>query len=389
MNFFKYINNKKGITLMEIVVTLALFSLVMVIIFPMTKVSSYALKEGQTELNQRSDIRNASEFLTDDVKYSKEIISATTGTLELTDKNDIVVKYYIDASDGYLKREVDGKVVQEFKDIMQADFQLENDNLVKTSFNKMTLPDDTEPKGQLEELKIARLNGKSNMFNGILGHIITNDFIITGSSTINGPVDGTIVVKNKFSPDNGVNPNLFAKNIYFMNGIDADAEAYIGPDDNSGNVYVHGDVSFKSSSYFNGKAILRDGNFYDSLRTKGEVYVNGDVKLENGSTYEVEGDIIYSGNIEKEIWQDVSKYRRDINEDLYKFDDPTVPPPDMPVIKEESFFDDWSSANPNDETSTEKLYYRGISDFNFKGIGAEDSPEEDIVIVSRSGNIKA
>lgn len=117
----KKLFNANGLTLIELIVTLAIFGMIIMVVYPMI---SFTLKTSNTQLkesNQRNEVRVVSAYLKSDIEYSKDI-DLVGSTLNIINSNDEDISYYIKENGGesFLVREKGS--ITEFKDIPDIEF---------------------------------------------------------------------------------------------------------------------------------------------------------------------------------------------------------------------------------------------------------------------------
>ena len=252
----KNIFNANGLSLIELIVTLAIFGMIIMVVYPMI---SFTFRTSITQLNesnQRNEVRVVSTYLKNDIEYSKEITLIDSSTLRIVNSNNETINYYIHESvdNYYLVREKDG--TSEFKDISDIEFVVLNPHLVKAKIvtdianNKFT-----EFKIFRWNMTIAMPGHEDDIHNLIINHkvfVLGNLLEITGiKPSVNGP--NSTVVFNKDLDLNG--GEISVDNIYVDGDIYLNGGAILGKLDNTSSIYTSGNISIDGSSELFGNII--------------------------------------------------------------------------------------------------------------------------------------
>ena len=303
------ISNKiRGITLVELMITIAIVVLVIAVSVPLVTMIREIASSQFSEAGQRTAVREASSYLANDIRYSKSVTvdPENPSRIDILDKDDNIVAYFMETGPGgenYLVRQENGETITiEFKEIEDAQFVTETERLV---YARLTVD---EANGKYYDFKIARLEyalyEEENFYTFLVD---TTSFIYGtsllfghnggggGSNIITSP-DGTIVLFGDFDQNKG-NQNINVKNIYINGSIDLDGgSTSLGLNDNTGNIYVNGDMllgrgtrNIYGTVYINGNLILKDAIIH------GTMYIDGNVTLQWTPT--IYGTIYYTGTL--------------------------------------------------------------------------------------------
>ncbi|MFW6029195.1 MAG: hypothetical protein ACOCRO_02955 [Halanaerobiales bacterium] len=379
----KYLINQKGITLLETVLVLAIFSFVIIISFPMIKITSQSLNIEQKELVQRSDIRNASTYLTNDIRYSKDVSinGLDNKAIEIIDKNNNTVNYYLNTK-GNLARKVNSGEEIEFNEIKDVSFEILNNNLVQATLNN------GDYKVQLKELKIARWNSEAPENNIITtirrldGHLVTDGLSLDNAANILGE-DTVAIIKNDLTIGN--NPSFDSRTIYIDGDYIGDNSSTLGPLDGTGKIYINGDCTLHNNASVQGEITI-NGSLYDkSHNIPGVAYVNDNIEF-TGNNYD-SGHIYYNGQLKYSKSPNMKKLHKNNPVEDYSFAVPETEVPPEVNIRDTDWFEDNGYQDGMPFNDGEKVYRNGDVSVGFNG-STKNDPLKDIIIVSETGNIE-
>ena len=251
----KKLFNAKGLTLIELIVTLAIFGMIIMVVYPMI---SFTLKTSNTQLkesNQRNEIRVVSAYLKSDIEYSKDI-DLVGSTLNIINSNDEDISYYIKENGGesFLVREKGS--ITEFKDIPDIEFNELNEHLVEAKIitdivqNKFTMF-----KIFRWETTIDLPNNEDDIHDLIINNkvfVLGNLIDINGSkAAVNGP-NATVIFRDDLDLNGG---EVSVENVYVDGDISLGGGAILGKSDNTSSIYTSGNISIKGSSELFGNII--------------------------------------------------------------------------------------------------------------------------------------
>lgn len=307
---YERIRQNKGFTLLEVLIVIAIMGLVAGIIFPLLNINNKFTSTQLKESNQRNDVRVASTYLHDDIKYAKEVLVGEK-QLEIKDHNNRTIKYYIKQStnnEKSLVREIDSLNV--FRSIEDVNFKLLNDKLVSVKFitgieNNKSI-----------EFKITRLDfelarepveePEDSFYEYMVKKMVFlfgSNLSVSGSTQVNSTSsnNGSIIIDNWdkadviFSGNNEIN----MKSIYINkpdNQIKFTSSTKLGAKGFTEIINIKGAVFLNNGgSEINGNQVFIDGDttFNQSGKIHGkEIYIRGNVLLANGSA-EISGDRIF------------------------------------------------------------------------------------------------
>ncbi|TCK98691.1 prepilin-type N-terminal cleavage/methylation domain-containing protein [Natranaerovirga hydrolytica] len=336
----KYVNNPQGVTLIEIILVIAIMGLIAVLAYPMLTLSHRVFSTQLEESFERNDVRNASTYLSNDIRYSKTEPTVSEGEygqiLEVMNQEGEAVKYYIN-SNNRLVRQVNEGAELEFIEIEDVAFELSNnDNLVQVKLVKSNEKDlytldrisRWETRVQLGTDPIV------DFIKSMDAHIVTDNLYIEGSGKIIEQEDGTVIVKNPLSVGEGT--LIDVSDIYILKGLTARKSAIVGSKTNNGNIYIEGNV--ENYTQLNGNVYI-DGDLeqYDD-EIGNEAFVNGNLKLNWGT--ENLSNVRYTGNLTKPDYINAPVIKDLSVANLFPIDVPTIDPPYMPTLRHEDWYDD-------------------------------------------------
>ena len=251
----KKLFNVNGLTLIELIVTLAIFGMIIMVVYPMI---SFTLKTSNTQLkesNQRNEVRVVSAYLKTDIEYSKEI-DMVGSTLNITNSNDEEISYYIEENglESFLVRKKGS--ITEFKDIPNIEFNELNEHLVEakiitdiaqnkfTSFKFFRWETTIDLPNNEDDIRDLIINNK--VF--VLGNLID---INESKAAVNGP-NATVIFRDDLELNDG---KISVENIYIDGDISLGGGAILGKPDNTSSIYASGNISIKGSSELFGNII--------------------------------------------------------------------------------------------------------------------------------------
>jgi prepilin-type N-terminal cleavage/methylation domain-containing protein len=370
--------NAKGFTLIELIISMAIFGMIVIIAYPML---SYTFKTSNTQLkesNQRNEIRVVSNHLKHDIEYSKSI-QLIGSTLNIVNSNNENISYYMagTGSDPFLVRKKGS--VNEFRDIPAIEFNVLNEHLVEAKIyadiaqNKFTLF-----KIYRFEMTLKMPNNNDALYDYIIKNkvlILGNDVDILGSSIING-TDATVIVKRDLDLQGGNVQYINTKNIYIAGNIDLGGSAGLGRLDNTSNIFISGNCTMTGSSNLHGKVII-DGNLSTTTpHLNGNIYVDGDVAFGEGNYDSMTGHIYYTGVLTK------PSYITTVNATKVASVEPIVfPSISIPPLRPASWYAE-KGYTSNDDPRDNMKFFGGDLDFKDKG-----NKDFNNVLIASSGNI--
>lgn len=393
--FKKKIRLNDGFTLIETIVTVAIFSLIAVIALPMIIMNNRITASQLKESAERNEVRVASTFLTNDIRYSKDIDVDET-KLQIITSNGEIINYYIQENDGnsFLIRETEN--LYPFYEIKNVVFVLEHENLVAAR-----LITDKE-QNQYTDYKIARWKYKLTPNQG---EQHTEDFYsfiqnknvfvygstlsIFGSTSVNSNTsnEGMLIVNNVNHSDlvfSG-NNSISMKNIFIDKGgnkLIFSNSTKLGKAEVTDVVYIKGDVLLdRGGAEINGNYIYIDGNvtFANTAKISGkEIYINGNVIFQNWSALLI-ADRIYingvvtfrhSGNIVGDL-----KYVSEIP--IPTHIDVSIPP--IPPLRPDNWYSEKGYNIGGALTNGVKIFAN-----NYSFIPGATNNFQDVIIVSKN-----
>lgn len=297
----KGIFNAKGLTLVELIVTMAIFVMIIMVVYPMI---SFTYKTSNTQLkesNQRNEVRVVSAYLKSDIEYSKAI-TLTSTTLNIVNSNNENISYYISGSGGnnYLVRKMGSTT--EFKDIPNIEFNKVNDHLIKTKIitdiakNKFT-----EFKIFKWEMKIVMPSNANDIIINDKVFVLSNQVIIDGSSTVSG-TDATVIVKQGMNLKGGGLQYIATKKIYINGNLSLDNGAGIGKTDYTSSIYIKGSCTVDGDSRLYGNTVIEGNLKVSNPKLNGNIYVDGNFEIIGGSYEDFKKmavHIYYTGTLKK------------------------------------------------------------------------------------------
>lgn len=369
--------NTKGLTLIELMVTLAIFGMIVMIVYPMM---SFTYKTSNTQLkesNQRNEIRVVSTHLKNDIEYSKTITLVGTSTLHIVNSNNENIDYYIEESGGnrYLIRKKG--VITAFKDIVNIEFNALNPHLI----NAKIITDIANNK--FTEFKIFRWDmtivmPANNIYEYIVNNkvfVLGNEVDLSGSSTIDG-TDATVIVKTNLDLQGGNVQYISTKNIYIAGNIDLGGSAGLGKLDKTSSIYISGNCTLSGSSNLLGKVII-DGNFSTTTpKIDGNIYVDGNVNFGDGNYDSMQGHIYYTGTLTKPNYIATVKATKVTSVEPIVFPNINIPPLRPAIWYAERGY------TSNDDPRDNMKFFGGDLDFKDKG-----NKNFSNVSIASSGNI--
>lgn len=331
---------QKGFTLIELVVTVAIASILVIVVLSLFQSVN---KSSQNQLNDylnRDEVRQVVARMTEDIRYSQDVDLISEEELKITNKSGNIITYSIMnvGSNTYLTRTDElgnSAKIQEIEDVF---FTVENDNLVDVRFVT-----DVE-NNVYKDVKIARWNDEIDITKPSTpfeeGQNIENMLLYTKKINFLGndiyARNGSVFIDNKLARgDFNGGSNYYVKDFYINGDAEFNAGVTIGLKNEDSHLYVNGNLNLKNSGesvvYSNIQVsqnfILKDAIIY------GDVYVGGNVELY--WTPKVYGNIYYKGKLSYP-----NNYPNELLSKCIKVD--SVESLDMkfemPTLKEESWF---------------------------------------------------
>lgn len=375
----KKIFNANGLSLIELIVTLAIFGMIIMVVYPMI---SFTYKTSNTQLresNQRNEVRVVSAYLKTDIEYSKNI-ELVGSKLKIVNSNNENIEYYIETSGGdpFLVRKKGS--ISEFKDIPDIKFNIVPDHLVETKiFTDVANNKFTEFKIFRWEMTIDMPGNEDDIYDYIINNkvfVLGNEVDLSGSSTINGP-DATVIVKKDLDLQGGNVQYISTKNIYIAGNIDLGGSAGLGKLDKTSNIFISGNCSMTGSSNLYGKVII-DGNFSTTTpNLNGKIYVDGNVNFGEGNYDSMTGHIYYTGNLTKPSYIATVNATKVVSVEPIVFPNISIPP-----LKPDTWYAE-KGYTSNDDPRDNMKFFGG--DLDFKDKGNNDFRN---VLIASSGDIK-
>lgn len=381
----KCLSNNRGLTLIELMVTLAIFGMVIMVAYPMLsftyKTSDAQLKES----NQRNEVRTASTYLRNDIEYSRDLTVADSSTLHVVNSKGEPIDYDVETDaegKSFLVRK--GSSAIEFKDIEDIEFQVLNDHLVQAKLitdiadNKFT-----DFNIYRWDMTIQRPDTKKDIHDIIIDDkvfVLGNQIYIAGSSTVSG-ADATIISKGSMNLSGSSIQYITTKKIYVDGSVTLDRGAGIGKPDSTSSIYITGNCSVSGTGSLYGNTIIGGNLNLASPKLSGNIYVNGDLNILKGSYSDflsLPVKIYYTGSLSKPRgFGDISTKAEKVSsiEDIV-FPDVSIPPLQPP---------EWYAERGYTSSTTSKSnikYYGNSFTFNYNNGNTFNN-----VIIASKGNI--
>jgi len=385
----KYINRRlkrfdhKGLTLVELIITVAISTLIVGAIMSVILALNNQTKGQYQGALARNEVRSAALSLTNDIRYAQDINNVTAKELVLTDKAGKTVRYYLASNGGVrcLARQSDSLLL--FKEIRDVNFSLENRNLV--AFDLITADDSAS------NFKVSKLDLLLNQPGDNGGRvnideifIYSNRYVFEGNR-VESP-DGSIFINGDLKTSD-LNQGNFSnvKNIYINGTVDINGgSSGMGlTTKETGNIYISGDFLLRNGTrhimanvYVGGNAYIKDAIIY------GDMYINGDLELNWTPTFY--GKVYYTGSLKGPT--ELLK-RPEIKNNCIKVDnvDPFTLEFDMPQFRPDSWYQQKGYQSGTVPLANNiKIYTKG--NYSFKLNWTYGEGVENIVIVSH-GNI--
>jgi prepilin-type N-terminal cleavage/methylation domain-containing protein len=371
--------NNNGITLIELIVAMAIFGMVIMVVYPMIsftyKTSAVQLRES----NQRNQVRVISNYLKNDIEYSKSI-EEVGSKLHIVNSSNDDIEYYMESSgsDTYLVRKKGS--ITKFHDIPDTDFEVLNEHLVGARiYTDVANNKFTDFKIYRFEATIDIPEDEESIYEYIIANkvfVLGNEVEVSGSSTINGN-DATVIVKTHLDLHGGNVQYINTKNIYIAGNIDLGGSAGLGKLDGTSNIFITGNTAMSGSANLYGKVVI-DGNLTTTTpNLNGNIYVDGNVTFGDGNYDSMSGHIYYTGTLTK------PSYIASVNATHVATVEPIVfPTISIPPLQPAS----WYAAKgytSNDDPRDNMKFYGGDLDFKDKGNNNFSN-----VLIASSGDIK-
>jgi len=209
MNKRSIFSSIKGLTVIELVIALVILALVLSIAYPVINMFNNTTNNELKGSAQRTDVRSASSYLTDDIRYSRAV-SSSGQSITIIDKDGVSVQYLFKTDAGgntYLVRQKGGASgsISEFKEIRNANFINNGGKLVDISLVTDTL---NNIRNDFKVYRLQQLPFKSliSTFGDFLKNngvfVFSNNFDMPsgGGNQIDGP-DGAFFLTNSTSGD--------------------------------------------------------------------------------------------------------------------------------------------------------------------------------------------
>ncbi len=266
MNGKNIYSGYKGFTLLELIIALAILCLVLGIAYPVMELNNKATSTQLKESAQRTEVRTAAGYLTNDIRYSKDASSGGQSSLTVVDKDNVTIRYYIDTDakgNTFLARDKNG-VVSALKEIRNAGFAIKNSKkLVEVSLvtdienskhvdfkvNRL-LPDLTADWQAIRPVKetFEQFVKNKNIF------VFGNNMEMHGGSLVAG-LDTTVCFRQGLTLDNG--GHIATKKAYINGNVELSGGATVGNNDSE--TYVDGNVNVSNGANIYGKLFYTKG----------------------------------------------------------------------------------------------------------------------------------
>ena|GEM_PF-4816340 len=374
----KHLSNRKGLTLIELIVTLAIFGMVVMVAYPMMSFTFQTSREQLKQSNQRNETRVVSEHLKHDIEYAKELTLIDANTLRIINNDNVTINYYVDFDGGntYLVRKQGTAVA--YRDIQDVDFSIINKHLILARL-KTDVMNNKYTDFKIYHWNTAIKKPGQSIHEYIIANkvfVLGNEVDISGSSTINGP-DATVIIKKDLDLIGGGNAQFIStKFIYIEGDVDLSGSTGLGMLDRNSNIFIKGNCTMSGSANMYGKVVI-DGNLTTTTpHLNGNFYVDGNVAFGDGNYDNMTGQIYYTGTLTKPSYiTNLRATKVPIVEDILF---PTI---SIPPLQSDSWYAErgyTSSTTPRDYMK----FYGG--DLDFKDGWKKDFSN---VRVASSGNV--
>jgi prepilin-type N-terminal cleavage/methylation domain-containing protein len=248
--------NTKGLTLIELILTLALFGLVTMIVYPMLGFTYRTTNIQLKESNQRNEVRVVSNHLKNDIEYSKAIDLVDLYTLEIINGRGEQISYYMKDNGGsgsYLVRE--SETTTAFKDISDVEFELLNNHLVGAKIYTDAVNEKfTEFKIYRWNMTIDHPNNTVDLKEYIIANsvfVFVNQIEVFGTPYIYGD-NATAIFRNGLEITGGEISNSY---IYVDGDVSLKGNATLGNSDETSMIYVSGEIKGSGNTKIFGEVI--------------------------------------------------------------------------------------------------------------------------------------
>jgi prepilin-type N-terminal cleavage/methylation domain-containing protein len=248
--------NTKGLTLIELILTLALFGLVTMIVYPMLGFTYRTTNIQLKESNQRNEVRVVSNHLKNDIEYSKAIDFVDPNTLEIINSRGEQISYYMKDNGGsgsYLVRE--SETTTAFKDITGIEFELLNNHLVDAKlYTDIANGKFTEFKIYRWNMKIENPNSAIDLKEYIIANsvfVFVNQIEVFGTPYIYGD-NATAIFRNGLEITGGEISNRY---IYVDGDVSLKGNATLGNSDETSMIYVSGEIKGSGNTNIYGEVL--------------------------------------------------------------------------------------------------------------------------------------
>lgn len=297
-------DNAKGMTLIELIITMAIFGMVIMVAYPMLSFTIRTSDAQLKESKQRNEIRVVSSYLKNDIEYSKDLTVINSSTLQVVNNKGETIQYNVQLdADGnsFLVRQNGGAI--EFKEILNVEFQVLNNHLIEARLitdiaeNKYT-----DFKIFRWSMLIQKPDTKEDIHEFITKNkvfVLGNQVVVQGGSTVSGP-DATTILRNNLNISGSSLQAITTKNIYVDGNVTLDKGAGIGKTDNSSSIYITGNCTVTGTGSLYGNTIIDGLLTVSSPKLRGNIYVDGNIKVLGGSYNDfinMPVQLYYTGNL--------------------------------------------------------------------------------------------
>ncbi|CAM5183030.1 hypothetical protein UACE39S_05326 [Ureibacillus acetophenoni] len=375
----RFANNERGITLIELLITIAIFSLISILAF---NVLTTSLKQ-KNKVEDHIDVRQEANLILAKWRQIHEEESSTTyGFCYNSDTGLITINSQLLASEGYHFEDISIKYSNDISPNYCEAFSKQ------PLFVEFTLVGSNGDQFEVDtiigrEIKVTENNeGSTDFFDYLVEHKV---FIYGNSLSFTGPLiegpSSTMVIKGDFLSEqlNG-GASINVQNIYIDGHTTINSssdDSYFGT--NAGKTIVNGNLTLLNGKrnmygdiYVNGDFYLKDAKIYKN------VYVNGNVEIDWTPTLSSEAIVYYTGTL---------KYPKELNNNIVskfikKSSIATESFPEYPIpsLKPDKWFEDNGYVSGGTITNNKKIF---SNDYRSDSWVASAS---NVIIVSK-GNI--
>lgn len=296
--------NKKGVTLIEMLIVIAIIGIIAGIAYPILSMSNTRATTELEDSFQRNEVRAITNFLKEDIRDSIKIDFLE---IEETKEFKSIIYYaegpsviYTNIGYDHVIRSQSEKE-KEFLEIKKAkiyDFNL-NEELVQVEL----FLDEESADQDWYKFKIARWRWKIPPPDGgdsIYDLIENEDLFVIGAgfamagNIVTGNGASIYLDSNLLGKDLNDGTQIRVSNVYITGDVDLSNGEGLGSITDPGNILVEGNIKLDGGAdiygdvYVQGNLDLMNGSLH------GNIYVQGDFNFTNGSVY---GDVYVNGNL--------------------------------------------------------------------------------------------